>query len=263
MKTIISMLGGPGGVYNLWKELTTTSNDIEVVYFDFTESETVHDGAWNNPGVKVAVERVCNLLKSKTRDFTFTILNKDNWTAEPFHGMELAYYAIDEFKADRANKLIFHFLKDEESEYTIQIVNGMKYRLNELSPDKGEFVFPGIENELSKLHVIRELPAYIRPYLVACNNLSEDGEACGVCTKCVHHRLDMNDLASNVSSEDFLAKKLNLLGRGDSPFEGTVLVGSLGNFEVNDHPIYGSFSGPRVPTNFPFSAVPDKTIFIS
>ena len=261
MKTIISLLGGIGGVYNVWKELTTTNNDVEVIFLDFSNNANAPDDL-KKLGFKTNVERICNMLKQRERDFTLTIKEVDSWTKEPFHGMEMAYIAIEEFKNNTADKLIYHFLKDEESQYTIEIANGMKERLAEMSPSKGTIVVPGVTNNLSKLHALRELPSYIKPYISYCANVNEDGSACGVCVKCTHHLLDMQDYNSNFPSEDFLTKKLNLLGRGPNPFAGTILQSSNGNVTVTDHPIYGTFGGPRTPTNHPFTEVEDKHIFI-
>lgn len=260
MKTIISMIGGPGGVYNLWKELTTTTNEVEVVYLDFSNNE--NEPNLSKPGYKANVERIVNLLKQRERDFTFSVVPVNSWTKEPFHGMELAYYAINKFKNNQADKLVYHFLKDEESEYTLQISKGIQARITEMSPSHGTFDVPGVTNNISKLHALRELPSYIIPYIVTCLNPAEDGTACGACIKCRHNVVDMNDFNSTLSSDDFLTKKLNLLGRGPNPFPGTTLISGTGNYVVTDHPVYGTFSGPRTPTNYSFTEVPDKHIFV-
>jgi len=259
MKTIISILGGYGGVYNLWKELNTTNNEVELVYLNYTFEKAPE--SLKNVGYLEIVKRIVKILKEKERDFTFTVIEKDSWTKEPFHAMDMAYYAIDKFNKNEADKLIYHFLKDEESEFQIQLMSGINYRLEELAT-RGQIVFPGILSNLSKLHVIREMPSYLKAYIVSCSNPSETGEKCGVCVRCKHESLDMEDLKKEVSSEDFLIKKMNLIGRGPEPYEGTKLFGNNGNFECMDHPVYGTFGGDRVPTNYGFDEVPEKHIFV-
>jgi hypothetical protein len=119
MKTIISLAGaGPAAIYNLWKELNSTNNAVEVVFMDFSNNDQASPGL-KKIGNKLAVERVCNLLKQKERDFTLTIKNVDTFTKEFLWPMEVIYYAIDKFKANQADKLSFHFIKDEENEYDI------------------------------------------------------------------------------------------------------------------------------------------------
>jgi hypothetical protein len=261
MKTIISLLGpSPGSIYHIWKELTTTNNEVEVVCMNFSNNEKAFERLKKQSN-RLALERACEVLKANERDFTYTVVNVDSWTKEPLHPMESVYYAIDKFKANEADKLVYNFLKDEENEYMIQCMNGMKNRIKEMSPSKGSVSFFGYENNISKLDVYKEVPNYLKPYIVNCLNISDEGVPCGVCIKCKHNTYDMADLARGLSSEEFLTKKLNVLGRGPNPFPGTILFASNGNFDVIDHPIYGSFNGDTTPINYPITEVPDKWIF--
>lgn len=260
MNTVISILGGFGGYYSLWKELTTTNNNVTVIYFDFTNN-TNAESSLKKQGLLANMNRVIPLMKQNLRDFTFQTIPVNSWTAEPFHAIEFIRQVSQKVNNGDYDRVLGYYLKDEEHEYTIQMVKGMKHVFNELCT-RGELVFDGIENEVSKLQALKELPSFMLPYINYCINIDDEGNSCGYCYRCKHHQLDLTDKQLNVSNSDFLTKKLNLIGKGPNPTEYTTIVSDNGNFLVENHPVYGSFGGPRTPLNYPFEQIPDKHIFV-
>ena len=105
MKTAVSLSGGYGSAYNLWK-LAQTSDDVVAIFVDIDYYRNHYQKDAEPKGVKSVAEAIANWVSSNVKPIQFVVLNLDNYDPQysGFPALEIMNYA----KSNNIDSVVFN-----------------------------------------------------------------------------------------------------------------------------------------------------------
>jgi len=104
MKTAISLSGGYGSAYNLWKVAQNTTDEITAIFVDF--DYYTDEGGFSSKGTLSNAQNVVNWVSSNVRNVAFVVLNINNY--DPKYSGIPSLEIVDYAKVNGFDKIIFN-----------------------------------------------------------------------------------------------------------------------------------------------------------
>jgi hypothetical protein len=208
MKTLIAFSGGIDSTYVLWKQLTTTEDDITAFYIcnEFvprTENTFYFNTSRTTSLHKNYVENIVNWLKQNTRNFNFKIIYTNLVDVERTKKISiyLAEYAVTNINNNIYDKYIDGNSKDADGWYFKQTPTYTFYDYFKTNATRGSYEFPCLNDTYNTAVAMVELPQALFDLTVSCDSFKNDDSnnqvPCGHCYKCVSNMWYQSKLSAN------------------------------------------------------------------
>lgn len=207
MKSVVLLSGGVDSTYTLWKELTTTTNDVTVIFICSEEAEKsgpfpikAFTAGKSNRASRIASQNIIDWLKSNTRDFTYIIhsldksylLNDPNKSDNPL--TYIIRYLAKDFNSGKYDQLIISYEKDNDGFCDGGTIGAKRQpaaipaieEFKELCT-RGSIMFPLIDSDYSQAFSRSELPPDLFKLTLSCEFTVPENpyKICGTCKRCV------------------------------------------------------------------------------
>ena len=234
MKTIIPCSTGLDSIYVLWKQLSTTQDDITVIFLTEGELQFVNKAkydlrsldALNRIGVTDRVSEIMAWLKSNIRDFKYfeTPMELDylskKWDEPNNAQTYMVRYVVPKLAIGEYDKLIICTERENDgfgNGGTVQTrrTGGMAaLDLFKATATRGEISFPLMDGTYNQAHALSEMPQELIDLTFSCQNALPD--PCGQCFKCMKRKFFCDEIASgkSLSEIDALVEAKSVLPNG-------------------------------------------------
>ena len=207
MKTIVNFSGGLDSIYVLWKELTTTDNEVTAVYY--SGENLTREQISEFPSLQITTgkpaalrwmycQQIAEVMKKETRDFT---LVKEMYDLSLLDEAEYAYsplfrtlHSVEDINAGQYDRMISGISRDNDGWYIKgENDSSSSYRSMDCfikKATRGEIAFPLLDSEYTPAHAFVELPESLLAIHRSCdtNLYSTKNISCHNCYKCHMHK---------------------------------------------------------------------------
>jgi 7-cyano-7-deazaguanine synthase in queuosine biosynthesis len=208
MKSLLLISGGVDSTYCLWKELSTTSNDVTAVFLNSRNNDNLNKatnlsafcGGPINKANEISCNNIVDWLRKNVRDFNFINHQIDNsyFKKNASSSDNPLTYAVRYFINDLNNgiydQFIFSYEKENDGYANGGNVNGVRQaasmpaliEFKELAK-RGSIMFPLIDNDYCQSFANKELPSDLFNFTISCEKTptgSNPYNFCGICKRC-------------------------------------------------------------------------------
>lgn len=225
MKTILAFSGGLDSVYLLWKELTSTDNEVTAVYFA-NEDIPTQTGEYHTTDIESQedskarwyhIQNIAEVMKGETRDFALikiaydkSLLSETDWAIN--HGARLrVQQLVPKINDGTYDRYTAGFERENDGWAFISKVylgndtgSSQAWKVFKDNATRGELDFPLMRNKYTQAVAYKELPQALLDVFRSCNETIRTTRftSCNKCYKCFMKKYTKRLLAEGKTPDE-------------------------------------------------------------